>query len=296
MIKGGIGVRLFLDRLFKFVRTKLFIVLASVALFLTVFSLTLSLMGRTDIIKAGVNLVTSPFRAAFAYCARGIDGFASYFTELDRLREENEALRGELGDAISKLEDAEAALEENKWLREFLLYKEEYSEYGFVDARVTARDSSGFMTTFTVNRGSSSGLSLHQPVITADGLVGYVSELGRNYAKISTLLNGDVTVGALSERSGAYGMLEGGLSSENEGLCRLVCANGQSDIKEGDVIVTSGVGKIYPYGLKIGNVVSVETDEFNRTLIAYIEPSADIDALTRVMVLIPSEGGESDGE
>ena len=283
----------FADRLKKFVKTKFFIVAASVAVFLTVLSLTLSIMGRADIVKSGVNLVAYPFRAAASWCGRAVDGFIEYFTEFDRLREENESLRQQLEDALSKKDEAEVALEENKWLREFLTLDGDGSERKLIDAAVVGKSSGNYITTLTLNKGTLNGVKKGDAVITADGLVGYVSEVGLNYSTVSTIVNGEIYVGVIAPRSGALGTLSGDLDRTAEGICKITFEKEDADIVEGDLIVTSGVGSVYPYGIKIGRVISVESDPYNRRLTAYVSASARLDDLYRVMIL--SKEVASDG-
>jgi rod shape-determining protein MreC len=99
------------------------------------------------------------------------------------------------------------------------------------------------------------------------------------------LLGADVSVGVICERSGAYGILEGNYGYSEDGLCKMTCAEGDADLQVGDLIVTSGVGSVYSYGLMIGRVSSVEVDKYDRKLTAYVEPIADFSQIYRVMVI-----------
>lgn len=278
-------MRSFGDKFKRFARTKFFITAASVAVFLTVLPVTLMLMGRGDIVKSAVNVIAAPFKSAAVYCGRAVDGFFDYFTEFDRLVEENAQLRDELNDAQSKLDAADAAIAENEWLRGFLLFSQEHPEYKLIDARVVGRDSGELISTFTLNKGSESGIKKGQSVITPDGLVGYVAEAGRGYAKVKTVISAGTSVGAMCQRSGAYGTLEGAYGREDDGLCKMSMASHDADVKEGDLIVTSGMGSIYPYGLSLGRVTKIEIDQYSRELIVYVEPIVDFSDLSRIMVV-----------
>ena len=244
----------FTEKLKRFAKTKFFIVAASIAVFLSVLSLTLSVIGRADIVKSAVNLVAYPFRAAATYCGRAIDGFIDYFTEFDRLREENESLRQQLEEALSKNDEANIAIEENKWLREFLVLDAGNSDRGLIDASVVGKSAGNYITTLTLNKGTLHGVKKGDPVITADGLVGYVSEAGLNYSTVSTVVNGEIYVGIIAPRSGALGTLSGNLNYAADGICGLTMEDGDADIAVGDLVVTSGIGSVYPYGIKVGRV------------------------------------------
>ena len=278
-------MRLLGDKFKKFARTKFFIIAASVAVFLTVTPTVLAMMGRGDILRSAANLIATPFKSIAVFCGNAVDGFFDYFTEFDRLKEENAQLREELDKAQSKNDAADVALAENEWLKKFLLFSQEHPEYILIDAKAVGRESGDFITSFTLNKGSAAGIKLNQCVITPEGLVGHVFEVGLNYAKVRTIISSGTTVGAISERSGAYGMLEGIYGGSQNGACKMVCSDTDADIQVGDVIVTSGVGSIYPYGLTLGKVASIEVDEYSRELIVYIDTSVDFAHISRVMVI-----------
>ena len=273
------------ERFKKFARTKFFIALASVAVFLTVAPVVLASMGRTDILRSTINLLATPFKKAAVFCGDAVDGFIDYFTEFDRLRAENAALREELNEAQSKNDAADAALAENEWLKSFLLFSQEHPELILIEARAVGRESGDHATAFTINKGSADGIKRNQCVITPDGLVGYVCEVGLNYAKVNTLISIGTSIGAICDRSGAYGTLEGTYGRDEKGFCKMICSNSNADVSAGDVIKTSGVGSVYPYGLTIGRVASVEIDEYSRELIIYVETMVDFSDVSRVIVL-----------
>ena len=104
----------------RYFKNKFFIICFTVVLCLTVFSVVLSASGHAWFLKDAINLISTPFRAVFNYCADGIQGFADYFTEFDRIAEENEALRKE-NDELKQIQaDLDVLKEENAWLRDFL--------------------------------------------------------------------------------------------------------------------------------------------------------------------------------
>lgn len=284
-------MRLLGDKFKKFARTKFFIVAASVAVFLTVAPAVLAMMGRGDILRSAVNLVATPLKSVAVFCGNAVDGFFDYFTEFNRLKEENAQLREELDKAQSKNDAADVALAENEWLKKFLLFSKEHPEYTLIDAMIVGRESGDATISFTLNKGSAAGIKLNQSIITPNGLVGYVCEVGLNYAKVRTIISNGTSVGAISERSGAYGMLEGIYGNSQSGVCKMICRDADADIQVGDPIVTSGVGSIYPYGLNIGKVSSIEIDEYSRDLIVYIETAVDFSHVSRVMIIGEEDSG-----
>ena len=281
----------------SFVGSRFFIILVAIAVFLTVMPMTLAAMGRTDILRSGANLIAAPFKSAAAFCGEALGGFSEYFSELERLKAENEALREELEQEKLKNEMDEIMKEEYEWLKGFVLFNSENPELSLIDAKAVGCESGDYITSFTLNKGTKDGVSKGMPVITDKGLLGYVSEVGLSYAKVKTLSTEDTALGAICVRSGVYGMIEGSYSYLSEGLCRMVCSTESSDVVEGDLIFTSGVGSVYPFGLFIGRVERVEKDPYSRNTVVYIKTAEEFTSVSRVMVVVDiSSGGDSDEE
>lgn len=277
-------------------RSKFFIILISVAVFLTVVPSTLAIMGRQDLLRSAANLIAAPFKSAAKWCGDGISGFAKYFTDYDRLKQENEELRQLLEEERQKNDSADVAIEENEWMRGFLMYTGGEPKLSLIDAMAVGRESGDFITSFTLNKGSLSGIDTGMAVIDENGLIGYISEVGLTYSKVTTIINDGVSVGVVCPETAAYGALSGSYSYISDELCRMICPDSTAELKEGDLIVTSGAGSIYPFGIAVGRVKRVEKDPYSRNTVAYIEPSADLVSASRVMVVaeITAEGAENE--
>ena len=268
-----------------FLKSRFFIILASVAVFLTVVPSTLAVMGRQDLIRSGVNLIATPFKTAAKWCGDSLSGFGKYFTEYDRLKAENEELRQLLEEEKQKNDLYNIATEENKWLREFLMYGNKEPKLSFVDAIAVGREAGDEVTSFTLNKGSVHGVATGMAVIEKNGLVGYVSEVGVSYCKITTVVDTGAAVGVVCPRSGAVGTLEGDYSYISTGLCKMTCPDPNADVTVGDVIYTSGVGSVYPYGISVGRVESVERDPYSRKTVVNIRLSVELTSVERVMII-----------
>lgn len=268
----------------RYFKNKFFIICFTVVLCLTVFSVVLSASGNAWFLKDAFNVISTPFRAAFNYCADGVQGFVDYFTEFDRISAENEELRKE-NEELKKLQaDLEVLKEENAWLRDFLDVKNHNTTFEFEDATVIGKNSSSAHSTLTLNKGSLHGISEGMVVIAGQGLVGRVTEVGLNTSEVLCITDISSSIGALVERSAMIGIIEG--YYENE--CRFLYTTGfadVSDIEVGDVIISSGSGSIYPYGLKIGTVTEVTLDDASRSVIATVQAAVDVQNIGRVMII-----------
>lgn len=282
----------FWNELLKLFKSRFFVILLSVAVFLTVLPATLAGMGRTDLLRSGVNIIASPLRALASATGSAFKGFSDYFTEFERLRAENERLKQELAEANKRLDNADIATAENEWLRKFLLYSVNDTELLLIDAVTVGSNNGALVTYFTLNKGTSSGVDVGMPVISESGLVGYVCEAGLTYSKVRTIICDDTSAGAFCERSAVYGTIEGNYSFLADGKCKMTCDDAEADLKEGDVIVTSGQGAVYPYGLAIGKITKIEKNTYSRKLTAYIEPYHDFSESGRVMIIATAHGGD----
>ncbi len=277
----------------KLFQNKFFLICLCVALVLAIVPSTFALMGYGGLAKNIVSIVTYPFRFVFSAIADGFSGWGMYFASIEALNAENAALEAENKYLNDRLGQAELLEAENERLRNYLGMKDRYPSFTMEEGMVIDHSSGNYITTFTINRGSVHGIEVNMPVVTADGIVGMVKEVGLNYCKVYTIIETATAVGAYVERSGAGVIVNGDYSMKFDGLCKLEYADPKTDIREGDTILSSGRGSVYPAGLKIGTVTKIEIDEYNRMLEVTIKPAVDMSDLRWVMVITGYESGEA---
>lgn len=268
----------------RYFKNKFFIICLTVALCLTVFSTVMSMTGNAWFLKDALGIIATPFRYVFNASCDAIDGFVDYFTEFDRLKNENEALRQENTKLEGENNELNVLKDENEWLREYLGIKNQNMSFSFCDAAVTGRGSSTTHKTLTLNKGSLNGIKAGMVVLTADGLVGKVCEVGLTSCDVVCLIDASSAVGACVERSSLVGIATGAYGNE----CVFSYTTGISDFDDiavGDVIISSGSGSIFPYGLKLGEVREVRVDEASRSVIAYIDTFVNFDTVKKVMII-----------
>ncbi len=268
-----------------FFKSKFFTVIMVITLVMVIVPSVFGVMGVGRYLSDGVNIVLTPLQKLFSSVTDAADGFVSYFTEFDRIVEENEKLRQQNAEMRQKISAAEEAEQMNDWLFTYLELKREHTDYSMQDATVTGRESSNYMTVFTLDKGTSHGIAVNMPVVTPDGIVGYVSEVGKNWCRAVTLLQNGGAVGAYVERSGEIGVVEANYTLSREGLCKMKYMAADADIKVGDRILSSGLGSVYPRGLVIGYVESVEADAASRALSVTVRPSADLTDISKLMII-----------
>jgi len=269
----------------KLFQNKFFIICLCVAVVLCAVPTTFSLMGYGGLAKNIVGTLTAPFRWCASVVTNGFTGIGRYFQGIDALTKENEALRDELESLREELERGEILEAENERLREYLDIKAAHPSFVMCDAMVIGFSADSTSTAFTLNRGQIHGIAVNMPVISASGVVGYVTEVGINWCSVTTVIDPNSSVGAYLPRTGSTGIVSGDYSLSREGLCKLTYVEANADVQVGDRVYSSGIGSVYPADLYLGEVISVEVDEFSRALVATVRPAVDFSALQWVMIL-----------
>ena len=153
--------------------------------------------------------------------------------------------------------------------------------YTSVVANVIGRDPSNWNASLIIDKGSSEGVSVGQPVVSTLGVVGRVFEVGHNTAKVILLSDPAFAVAAVVERSRENGLLTGTLG----GICRLQYLTANADVKVGDKIVTSRLSTAFPEGILIGQITDVQASVNTHTVECLVEPAVDLSQLEEVIVI-----------
>lgn len=272
---------------------KLKIVIGVVAI-LTVITIVVSCLGGWSSPLSGfAGSVVAPVQNFATWVSDSVSDFFSAHTKYDQLEKENAELRKQINTLTKEKLDWQEAVNENAFYEDFLDLKEEHDDFKFRAARIIARDSADAFGTLTIDAGSLQGVSPHDPVITADGLVGYIGTVAPNYSTVVTILDPSLNVGAYDRRTNDSGIVSGDVASAAKGLCRINNISRFSAVAMGDYIVTSGGAGVFPSGLIIGSVKSVAQDEDELTLHAEVKPAADIFNCHNVMVITSFTGQSS---
>ena len=245
--------------------------------------------GKVTFIEDFTGMFITPLQSMCTTIYSKAGDFVAVFTEHQKLIEENEKLRTELGALSRALRDAQEYKLENESLKGMLDIKTEHQDFVFEPALIVATEMSGYSHTLTLNKGSASGVKKRDVVITSDGLVGYVSELGTTWCKVTSVLDSSCQVGAFITRTQDIGVLEGDYQLATNGNTKLSYLGNEVTLNAGDSVVTSGIGGIFPARIMIGNVVEVKPESHGISQYAVIEPSVDFDGLKNVYIVTDFE-------
>ena len=242
--------------------------------------------GRVGFVQNVAGIVKSPIQKVLSSAVNWFDSMYGYLYEYDSLLAENESLRSQLADAQQSARDGIEASEENSRLRKLLELREKHTDYVMESCKVVLWSSSNWSSSFTISKGSSSGIELGDPVITEYGaVVGQITELGTNWATVSTVIDVDMSVGAFVGATGNSGMVVGEYSFMREKTAKLTYLADGAQIFVGDDVLTSGSGGAFPAGLMIGTLTAVQTEAGGQIEYGIVEPQANLDSLVQVFVI-----------
>lgn len=244
------------------------------------------LKGNAGLLKNTTGAVKEPVQRIVSSVAEWLEGVYGYMYEYDELVAENERLRAELTEAQEEARNGYEAIEENNRLRALLDFKEKHSDMTLESAKVVSWTTSNWAHSFTISKGSAAGIEVGDAVITEYGvLVGQVTELGKNWATVSTVIDINMNIGALVAQSGSSGMLIGDFALMQDGYAKLTYLADGTQIFTGDEILTSGSGGAFPQGLVIGTVATVQAEAGGQIEYGLVKPNVDLSSLVQVFVV-----------
>jgi len=240
-----------------------------------------------------VREVMAPMHKGINTVVLGTRNFFGFFGDNRSLRQQNEELRqnqAKLEEKIHLLQEQEL---ENQRLRNLLNYKEEKAaNYELALAKVIGRDPSNWYKTVLIDKGKNQGLQVNMPVITHQGLVGTIINVSANTAEVLLILDGEGAVGArIFENRVTPGVIIGTGHSD---VLKMVHLPHNSEIEKFHTVVTSGLGALYPKGIRIGMIQEVSLEPNGLTKTAVVRPFVDFSRLEEVFVILQVKTPEED--
>lgn len=258
-------------------------------LIITVVVLALCTISSTTF---GTNIISS----AVGYITTGMQRVSATVTEnkgkktYSELLAENEELKKEIATLRTQLADYSDTKVENARLWKFYGLKKSDDSYDFVPSTVIRRDSQSKFYSFTIDRGTSDKISVNDPVVSENGLVGYVNSVSRNHSTVTTILSPDLSAGGFDVKSKDKGLISGDPEYSDKGLVTFKKLEENNKIKVGDQISTTGVGGVYPKNISIGKVKEIKYNDFDTSLYAVVEPYENVKTVFDVVVITSFKG------
>lgn len=224
----------------------------------------------------------------------GIDAITDSAKGDAEYEEKIDELQGEIGELQSKLADYENLKNQNEIYKEALELKEDNSDFEYTEASVIGRDSADPYCTFTISKGTLSGVEDGYAVLYGKYLVGVIKKAYPTYSVVTTIINPDFSASAYDINTKELSYITGDASLAKKGMCKFENLDSATKLSYGSIIATAGISSTMPKGIIIGTVKEISDEETNISTYAAIEPGTDIEKLDKCLVLT-SYSPESEG-
>ena len=260
-------------------------ILSTVCVLALFISLVFNINGGPLNMVAGYVFV--PMQKGINGAGAWLSGKANDFKTLGEVLEENKALQEQVDELTSQLNNTKLDQYELDSYRELLELDDQYAEYEKVAAHVIAKDSGNWFSTFTIHQGSKDGIAKGMNVIAGSGLVGIVTDVGPNFAKVRSIIDDSSNVSAMVLTTKDNFNVSGSLQTMNEDklLPFTELRDENDEVQMGDPVVTSYVSDQYQQGILIGYIYSIEENPNNLTKSGTITPVVDFQHLREVLVI-----------
>ncbi len=237
-----------------------------------------------------VGYVVVPFQNGVSRIGTWLSVRVDELGELRIVLQENQELKAK----IDELTVQNTQLQQDKYelnnLRELYKLDEEYSGYEKVGARIIARDGGNWFHSFTIDKGSDDGLAMDMNVIAGGGLVGRIVDIGKNWAKVTAIINDNANVSGMVLASSDFLMVRGSLELMADGVIEFEqLTDSAGKVQIGDKVVTSSISDKYLPSILIGYITEINQDSNNITKSGKITPAVDFEHLEEVLVILETK-------
>ncbi len=263
-------------------KIKIFLSVLLVLIMLAVFTRNV----ENNFVSTTLNTLTYGLSKVTAAATADHDSNKSY----DELKAENEALTTANRELRARLVDYYNVKEENTRLWMFYDLKKEHEDYQLIPATVLRRDTNDEFGSFTIDKGTASQISVGDPVMGENGLIGWISEADAYTAKVITILSPQTSIGAIDNATNDTGIITGSAKYADDNRTTFSKLNSENKVEEGDIITSSGASGIYPKGIPLGEVIEIGYDTYDTSYYAVIDPYDDIKKVLDVAVVTDFDG------
>ena len=204
---------------------------------------------------------------------------ADYFNSVKKLTKKNKELESQ----VNELTEENSLLAQNKYelerLRDLYQLDQDYSSYEKIAANVIGKDSGNWFDIFTINKGSKDG------IISGGGLVGIVTDVGKDYAKVRAIIDDESSVSVSFANTSDTGIVSGDLKLMDDGVMNVTEVLKDAKVTEGDMVVTSKISDKFVPGILVGYVTNIKLDSSELTQSGQIIPVVDFKHIDEVLVI-----------
>ena len=248
----------------------------------------------TDVLNKPLNTVVGyivvPFQQGISNVGSWLSTRSEELVQIRQLLEENQNLKSQVDELM--VENTLLQQDKAELIRLQELYKmdSQYDTYHKVGARIISRDTGNWYSAFVIDKGEEDGLTVDMNVIADGGLVGRITAIGPNWAKVTSIIADNANVSAKTLATSDTMIVSGDLEAMKDGVIRFSqLIDSANVVAEGDKIVTSHISDKYLPDILIGYVYSIQADSNNLTKSGYLSPAVDFEHLEEVLVILETK-------
>lgn len=244
----------------------------------------------TDVFNRPLNAVAGyvvvPFQQGIGKLGGWLSNRSEELVQIRTLLDENAALK----EQVAALTEENTLLQQDKYelntLRSLMDLSEQYSEYPKEGARIISRDSGNWYSSFIIDKGYEDGIGVDMNVIAGGGLVGRITSVGPNWARVTAIISDNSNVSGMTLSTQDNLIVSGDLQQMADGCITFSqLVDSQNMVKEGDKVVTSDISDKYLPNILIGYISKIDKDSNNLTKSGLIIPAVDFEHLGEVLVI-----------
>lgn len=236
-------------------------------------------------LRSAISMVVVPLQKGMNNL--GLWTYDKYTTlqEISVVLDENKELRSKVDDLTEENNQLRQDTYELSRLRELYQLDEKYTGYTKVGARIIEVTADNWSKAFKVDKGCDDGIKKDMNVIAGGGLVGIVTEVGKNYSIIKTIIEDNNSVSGMLIDTNETCIVEGDIEQSDSGFVKLTHFKSDITVRDGDKVVTSNISDKYLQGILIGYAKDVTPDSNNLTQSGYLVPAVDFNNLQEVLII-----------
>ena len=249
------------------------------------FSLSTGLSGGP--LQTAAGFVFVPMQKGIYTIGQWVGKSTEAFRTVSSVMEENEALKAQVNELTVQLNTLKLDQYELDTYRDLLELEEYYSGYEKVAANVIGKDAGNWFSTFTIDKGANQGISVGMNVLAGGGLLGIVTDVGPNYAKVRSIIDDSSNISVMASTTRDNFNVTGDLESiEEQKMLPFSGLSDDDDVAIGDPVVTSYISDLYLPGLLVGYVSEISLDPNQLTKSGMITPVVDFEHVTTVLIIL----------
>lgn len=274
-----------MKKFFKFIKNKYFLTFF-IFLIITFILLFSSINKKSNnYITNIIYYITAPLQKSFSQTTHKISFWFQTTFQGKKLVAKNQQLQNEINKLRKQLVNFNRYKIQNQDLLKMLNINEYISNMQLQPALVVGKTTNDPFRSFTIDKGSSNNIKLHDCVITPDGLIGYISKVQYSNALVKTILDDDTAIGVYNSNNSESGILTGSIELAYKNLSKMKYISRQSNAKPKDILITSGVGNNFPKGILIGEIVDLKQESHNTSYFGIVKPFCNFKDIKNVFVI-----------